>query len=147
METLIVYVNETEYARNQLAAMLSVRQPTQCVLVGCPPKLNRHISKWISGAARKKWQTQWVDTVCGEISTAFVQEGHQFLTRAAFGPLVNVTKQLQGEFFGARVLDARRPKLAQTREPVIEWQQVQPDLASRAMGVAATTTILVLAVD
>ena len=80
METLIIYVNETEYARNQLAAMLSVRQPTQCVLVGCPPKLNRHISKWISGAARKKWQTQWVDTVCGEISTAFVQEGHQFLS-------------------------------------------------------------------
>ncbi len=147
METLIVYINDSEYARNQLAAMIDARRPTQCVLVGCPPKLNRHISRWISGGARKKWQTQWSETACSEISQAFVSEGHQFVNRVAFGPLINVTKQLQGEFLGARVLDARRPKLAQTPEPLVEGQQAQPDLVSTAMGVAATTAILALAAD
>jgi len=147
METLIVYVNDSEYARNQLATMINARQPTKCVLVGCPPKLNRHISRWISGGARKKWQTQWSETACAEISQAFFSEGHQFVNRVAFGPLINVTKQLQGEFLGARVLDARRPKLAQTPEPIVEGQQAQPDLVSTAMGVAATTAILALAAD
>ena len=147
METLIVYINDSEYARNQLATMINSRQPTKCVLVGCPPKLNRHISKWISGGARKKWQTQWADNTCTEISKAFIPEGHQFVNRVAFGPLINVTKQLQGEFFGARVLDARRPKLAHTPEPLVEGQQAQPDMATRAMGVAATTAILALAAD
>ena len=51
METLIVYINDSEYARNQLAAMIDVNTPTKCILVGCPPKLNRHVSRWISGAA------------------------------------------------------------------------------------------------
>lgn len=147
METLIVYVNDAEYARNQLATMIDAQQPTKCVLVGCPPKLNRHISRWISGGARKKWQTQWSDTACAEITKAFASEGHHFVHRVAFGPLINVTKQLQGEFHGARVLDARRPKLAQTHEPLVEGQQAQPDVASRAMGVAATAAIFVLAAD
>ena len=147
METLIVYINDSEYARNQLATMIDSRQPTKCVLVGCPPKLNRHISRWISGGARKKWQTQWSENTCTEISKAFTPEGHHFVHRVAFGPLINVTKQLQGEFLGARVLDARRPKLAHTPEPLVEGQQAQPDLATRAMGVAATTAILALAAD
>ena len=147
METLIVYINDSEHARSQLATMIHAHQPTKCVLVGCPPKLNRHISRWISGGARKKWQTQWSDTACAEISKAFASDGHQFVYRVAFGPLINVTKQLQGEFLGARVLDARRPKLAQTAEPLVEGQQVRPDLASTAMGVAATTAIFALAVD
>lgn len=147
METLIVYVNDSEYARNQLATMIDVKQPTKCVLVGCPPKLNRHISKWISGGARKKWQTQWSETACAEIRQAFAEQGHHFVHRVAFGPLVNVTKQLQGEFLGARVLDARRPKLAQIPEPLVQGQQAQPDMASRAMGVAATAAIFVLAAD
>ena len=127
--------------------MIDARQPTQCVLVGCPPKLNRHISRWISGGARKKWQTQWSETAYSEISKAFASEGHQFVHRVAFGPLINVTKQLQGEFLGARVLDARRPKLAQTPEPIVEGQQARPDLVSTAMGVAATTAILASAAD
>ncbi len=147
METLIVYINDSEYARNQLATMMTAGRPTKCVLVGCPPKLNRHISKWISGAARKKWQTQWADNTCSEITKSFNTNEHHFVHRVAFGPLSNVTKQLQGEFFGARVLDARRPKLAQIPEPLVEGQQAQPDLVARAMGVAATTAILALAAD
>ena len=147
METLIVYINDSEYARNQLAAMIDVNTPTKCILVGCPPKLNRHVSRWISGAARKKWQAQWSNNTCAEISRAFTPEGHQFIHRVAVGPLINVTKQLQGEFLGARVLDARRPRLTENPEPFMPGQQAQPDLASRAMGAAATTAILVLAVD
>jgi hypothetical protein len=147
METLIVYVNDSEYARNQLATMIAPSLPTKFVLVGCPPKLNRHISKWISGSARKKWQAQWADSTCAEISKAFISERHHFVQRVAFGPLTTVTKQLQGEFPGARVFDARRPKLAQIPEILVEGQQAQPDLVSRAMGVAATTAIMALAAD
>ena len=33
METLIVYVNDSEYARNQLATMIDAQQPTKCVLI------------------------------------------------------------------------------------------------------------------
>ena len=146
METLIVYVNDSEHARNQLATMIDANQPTKCVLVGCPPRLNRHISKYISSAARKKWQTTWTDNACAEISKSFATEGHQFVSRLAVGPLINVTKQLQGEFLGARVIDARRTNLAQIQEPLVQGQQ-QPDLASRAMSVAAVTAIVALAAD
>lgn len=147
METLIVYVNDSEYARNQLATMIHASQPTKCVLVACPPKLNRHISRWISGAARKKWQTQWADNTCAEISKTFASAGHQFVSRMAVGPLVNVTKQLQGEFISSRVLDARRLKLDETPEPVAIGQHQQPDFASRAVSLAAVTAIVALAAD
>ena len=147
METLIVYVNDSEYARSQLATMIGASQPTKCVLVGCPPKLNRHISRWITGAARKKWQTTWADNTCAEISNTFASEGHHFVFRVAHGPLINVTKQLQGEFHGARVFDARKTKLAQDSEPLVKGQQPEPDLTTKAMSVAAATAILALAAD
>ena len=147
METLIIYVNDTEHARSQLATMIEPSQPTKCVLVGCPPKLNRHISKWITGGARKKWQTTWADNTCAEISKTFAAEGHQFVFRVAHGPLINVTKQLQGEFLGARVFDARKTKLSEASEPLVKGQQQEPDLATKAMSVAAVTAILALAAD
>jgi hypothetical protein len=147
METFIVYVNDSEHARSQLASMIGVSQPTKCVLVGCPPKLNRHISKWITGAARKKWQTTWADNTCAEIAKTFVSEGHQFVFRVAHGPLINVTKQLQGEFLGARIFDARKTKLAQDSEPLVKGQQQEPDLATKAMSFAAVTAIVALAAD
>ena len=98
METLIVYVNDSEYARNQLATMIDAQQPTKCVLVGCPPKLNRHISRWISGGARKKWQTPWSDTACSETSKAFASEGHNSVHRGAFGPPITLSKKIQAKF-------------------------------------------------
>ena len=147
METLIIYVNDSDDAKQQLAVITQGHSATKCVLVACPPRLNRHISKWISGAARKRWQAQWAATTCSELAKAFSHTNHQFVTRVAYGPLITVTKQLQGEFANARVLDARRTHLAQVCEPITENQRTRPDLTTRAMGVAATTAILALAAD
>lgn len=57
METFIVYIDDKQYALQQVIPMLpangQIPQAANWVLIGCPPRLNRHTGRWLTHAAQK----------------------------------------------------------------------------------------------
>jgi len=56
METFIVYIDDKQYALQQIVPMLSHQETSNqvsWVLVGCPPRLTRHSGRWLSQSAQK----------------------------------------------------------------------------------------------
>ncbi len=125
MDTLIVYIDDADYATRQLTPMLNGLEAMHCILVGCPPRLNRHAGQWVSKEAHKRWRQEWGEKVLTDIAREVGQRGNTVSTRVAHDRLVNVTRQLRGQFGGARVFDARRPKLGHPLEPVTQDQPSQ----------------------
>ena len=58
METIIVFIDDADYAVQMLQPMLPATNhtPTRWVLVGCAPRITRRISKWVTKGARQSWQ-------------------------------------------------------------------------------------------
>jgi len=116
------------------------------VLVGCPPRLTRHSGRWLSQSAQKKWRQDWTQEVTQEIATLLRQHNNQVFIKTAHGPLTEFTKKLSREFVSARVIDARRPKLATNHHPVTEDQpQAKSDLVVPAGILAIGASIAMVA--
>ena len=121
METFIVYIDEQQYALQQIIPMLSPKEAgkqVSWVLVGCAPRLTRHSGRWLSKPAQKRWRQDWTQETMQNISTLLRQHNHQVFIKTAYGNLSEFTKKLSREFSLARVVDARRPKLATNLNPV-----------------------------
>ena len=52
MENIIVVIDDPEYALKMLTPMKNEGTPTQWVLLVCPPRLTRHIGRWVNQASR-----------------------------------------------------------------------------------------------
>ena len=48
MENIIVVVDDADYALKIIAPMKGEINPTNWVLLVCPPKLTRHIGRWVN---------------------------------------------------------------------------------------------------
>lgn len=143
METYVLYINDKTHAMNQILPMLENTQSAQWVLVGCPPRVNRHMGKWITQRGLKKFKADWVASNLQAIVEMLQQRGHQVLTRVARGPLVQVTQALKSEFAYSRFVDARKPRAYEDLPAIVEQQKnesspwVVPACAI-AFGTAAT---------
>lgn len=124
METYVLYINDKTHAMNQILPMLENAETTQWVLVGCPPRVNRHTGKWLTQRALKKFKTDWTASNLHEIVDTLQQKGHRVLTRVAQGPLVQVTKALKAEFSHPRFVDARKTHAFENLPPIVQ-EQVQ----------------------
>lgn len=128
MDKIIVYFDDAEFARHQLAPMRTSAatpgQGTHWILVACPPRMSRHISKWVNHSARQNWRAKWADRLFAEITPEMQASGDRVTTVLATGPLVEMTQALQKQHGVARVLDARRPKFGQDMQPVTSDQPV-----------------------
>lgn len=149
MDTLIVYVDEAAYALKMLTPMLapaSARSATRWLVVACPPRITHHASKWVTHSARESWRGKWADQVFGAVLPLLQRPGDAVITQVSRGPLIPLTDSLLKQHSGARILDARRPKLGQDLEPVT---QQQPQEHHSAWGYAAVVagTSAWLAVD
>jgi uncharacterized membrane protein YheB (UPF0754 family) len=122
METYVLYINDKTHAMNQIHPMLENTQTTQWVLVGCPPRLNRHAGKWLTQRALKKFKADWTATNLAEIVELLQQKGHRVMTRVAQGSLIQVTKALKAEFTNTRFVDARKTQAFENLPPVVEQQ-------------------------
>lgn len=150
MDKIIVYVDDAEYALHQLAPMESGlpgrRQPTHWVLVACPPRMTRHISKWVNHTARENWRNKWAAKLFAQITPRLQAQGDQLTPVLAHGPLVEMTRTLLETHGTARVLDARRPKFGQDQAPVTADQPASQDARWAVPGaVAGMGAFLVLA--
>ena len=118
MEKIIVFIDDAAYARQLLAPMRSPGTPTQWILVACAPRMSRHISKWVSHSARKNWRARWAEKQFQELVPMLSVRPDSVVQMVAESPLQEFAQKLLADHSNARLLDARRPKLAHDRQPV-----------------------------
>jgi hypothetical protein len=150
MDNIIVYVDDADYALHQLKPMqASAEAPqraTHWIVVACPPRMSRHISKWVNQSARKNWREKWSDKLFSALLPGIGGRGDRITTRIASGPLQNLTQTLVKEHGAARVLDARRPKFGHDLPPVSANQPATHEARWSVPGaVAGLGAFLVLA--
>lgn len=126
MDRIIVYLDDAEFARHQLtrlnAGTADCPQATHWILVACPPRMTRHMSKWVNHAARQNWRNKWANKLLTQVSAGLQERGDTVTAVLADGPLGELTLELQTRLGMARVLDARRPKFEQPRQHVMADQ-------------------------
>lgn len=148
MDNIIVYVDDAEYALHQIKPMGGNQAPqtTHWIVVACPPRMTRHISKWVHHAARQKWRQKWAERLYAQITPSLRGEADRITQVLAHGPLAEMTRELIETHGAARVLDARRPKFGQDLAPVTAGQPATQDARWTVPGaVAGMGAFLVLA--
>jgi hypothetical protein len=133
METIIVFIDNADYAVKLLEPMLteSAQTPTRWVLVGCTPRITRHVSKFVTQSARAGWCGSWADKVFSQVIPHLQNPARPLdtvITQIAppRQALCELTKTLTRQYSARHVLDARRPKLGQDLQPITA-SQVQED--------------------
>ena len=151
METFIVYIDDKHYALQQLVPMLPDKNapsaPANWILIGCPPRLNRHAGRWLTQAAQKKWRQEWTRDAVLEVVTCLEQCGNKVSSQVVQGSLVELTQQIKRKMGAARVIDARRPKLAVNLEPVTPQQPQDKTSWLVPGGIAALGAAIVMVSD
>ncbi len=134
MEKIIVYVNDTAHALQALAPMCQTSAAsanasvqTQWIVVACPPRLTRHISKWLTYSARLQWREKWSANVFTDLRPLLCGRGGQMKTLTAEGSLVEMTDRLLKTHGVARVLDARLALVGQDMLPVTREQSIRAE--------------------
>lgn len=148
MDTMIVYVDEATYALRMLTPMLAsdrARTPTRWIVVGCAPRISQHISKWVTNSARQSWRGEWARKVFEQIVPLLQAPGDSVITKVARGPLCELTDSLLGQHWGARVMDARRPKFGHDLQPVTRQQPHELQGASGYVAAVVGAALLMAA--
>ena len=147
METYVIYVNDKVHAMNQVLPLLEDAQPAEWVLVGCPPRMQRHSSKWLTQRALKKFKADWSESNLKDIVELLSQRGHRVITRVAQGPLVQLTKAFKTEFSHPRIVDARKAPQFENLPAVTESQKPENSPWVVPVGAIAFGTAMSLVAD
>ena len=149
METFIVYSDDKQYALQQIVPMLpasgSQTASANWILIGCPPRLNRHTGRWLTRTAQNKWRQEWTRENTEALVHLLENVGNKVSVRTVQGPLAEFTKQIRGEVGLARVVDARRPKLSVNLDPVTQEQPQEKSTWTLPGGVLAMSAAIVMA--
>ncbi|MBC5763624.1 hypothetical protein [Ramlibacter albus] len=147
METVIVFVDDADYAHQQLAPVKN-QQPTHWVVVGCAPQLTRRAGKWVSQSARQQWRARWCEKLFSRVTPQLAGAEDKVTTVIAKRPLPQLTRELLMRHGAGRVFDARRPKFGHQMDPVTADQPVQQRPAWEVPGaIAGLGAALVLAAE
>lgn len=153
MQTMIVYVDDAEYARNFLSTPLPAgntlitQGERNWILVACTPQVTNDAGKWVSAEAKELWRNDWATATFDQIKPMLGAIGNKVSTQIASHKtsLVEQTHDLLKLHSGAEVIDARRPKFGHDLEPV---SSAAPSANKKMAGLAAAVTIAtVLAAD
>ncbi len=149
MEKIVVYVDDAQYAQQQLEPMKSGagQSGTHWVLVACAPRMTQRVSKWLSHGARENWRNKWADKLFGQLVQPLQHRGDQVTTVLAKGPLPELTRALCRQHAASRVLDARRPKFGEELQPVTADQTCRKDGWATPGAVMGLGAVLVLAAE
>ena len=123
MEKIAVFVNDAEHALHIVQPMLRNAAPTHWIIVATPPTLTRHIGRWVSHSARQQWLERWSAELFAQLEPLLVATpGSKVEKMLVKRPLVEVSARLQARLGTVRLLDARRPRLGKTEEPISAGQ-------------------------
>jgi len=141
METIIVFIDDANYAIKLLQPMLpqQIHGPTRWVLVGCAPRVTRHVSRFVTQSARASWRDSWGDKVFARVAPQLQNQARPLDTVITqLAPprqrLCDLTSALTHQYSARHVLDARRPKLGQDLQPITLTQKQE---SNRVTGYAA----------
>ncbi|MEN9537937.1 MAG: hypothetical protein RLZZ126_172 [Pseudomonadota bacterium] len=146
-ETLIVYVDDALYARQQLAPLMQDAKATRWVLVACPPHMSRRVGKWLSHSARVGWRKKWSADLAEKIAGWLAQPGSTVEHRVAKEPLVEFTAELQANCGVGRVIDARRPKFGVQLQPITPQQPTESTGWQLPAAVSGLGAALIIAAE
>lgn len=127
METIILFVDDAAYARDQLRLHVP-SQPAAIgavhwILVACAPRMTHRISKWVSHSARENWRAKWFAKAQEQLVPLLNQGDCQVTPVLAKGPLSELARELKLRHgAAATVVDARRPKVGVQLEPLAPQQ-------------------------
>jgi hypothetical protein len=155
MDKIIVYLDDAAHALQQLTPMAigsraagGPSHSAQWILVACPPRMTRHISRWVTHSAREVWRNKWSDEQFAQITPVLTACGGTVSTVVATGRLVAHTERLLAIHKNARVLDARRARFGQDVEPITRNQPTAQASRWQVPGaLAGMGTLMVLASD
>ena len=145
METIIVYIDDADYAQHPLQAALQLPQALQAhwILVGCAPRITHRVSRFVSNRARENWRTKWAERLFQDYGAFFAAHGVQCTTVLAREPLPQVLQNLQAEHGEpAQILDLRRPKMQEEYMPVTTPAPVLRKLAGTLTGIGTLWAVL-----
>ncbi len=138
MEKIAVFVNDAQHALHIIQPMLKGAEPAHWIVVATAPTLTRHIGRWVSHAARQQWLERWSAELFGQLEPSLrTVAGSKVEKMLVKRPLVEVSARLQARLGTVRLLDARRPRLGKTEEPISAGQPAAAQ-AAWAYPVAAT---------
>jgi hypothetical protein len=150
MERIAVFYDDVDHAKRLLGPMLAQGgDPSLWVMVACAPRMTHRIGKWLSNSAREHWRNQWSEQQRQALEPALVNQrsNTSFEWLVAKGPLPALTQRLrQRHGVSLRVLDARRPKLAEVAMPLQQpvAGSAQPTQAGRFAAPLAVSSSLAL---
>ncbi len=128
MERMAVLVNETQHARQVMAALLAPgAEPAHWLMVMCPPKLPSRVGRWLSTAQRQQQRAEWAGDLQARLGARLPTLAPQarFEWVLAASPLQELVQQQRLRLgAGLRVLDARRQRLGGVVEPITGSAQV-----------------------
>lgn len=122
METIIVYLDDADYAQPMLQSMAQSAHAgrTHWVVVACAPRITHRVSKFVSNRSRESWRNKWADKLFAATTPLLVQSGARVTQRLARGPLVELVEELRQELgTSPQIIDLRRPKLEHVAAPAL----------------------------
>ena len=141
MKTIIVFIDDADHAIKQLQPMLpqQTHGATRWILVGCAPRVTRHISRFVTQSARAGWRDSWADKVFARVMPQLHNPARpQDIVITQIAPprqsLGDLTNELTRQFNPRLVLDARRPKPGHDLPPAAPAPKRE---SSHAVGYAA----------
>lgn len=138
MEKIAAFVNDIEHAKHVLQPLVGVGA-THWILVACPPRLTRHIGRWVSAGARDQWRERWASELFAQLEPMLKTQSACVIEKlVARRPLADVTNRLQLRLGAVRLLDARQPALGRSDEPITAAQP--PDSTVRWAAPVAVAT-------
>lgn len=146
MDNIIVYVDDAAYGQQLLQPMLQGMgsgTAARWIVVGCPPRMTRHASKWVARNARDSWRDKWAEKVFSQITPLLSGNGDEVNTCMAKANLPRQTESLIKQHGVARVLDARRPKFGESLQPVTATQAQERQGAMGYFAAVASAGLLV----
>jgi hypothetical protein len=146
MDNIIVYVDDAAYGLQLLQPMLQDKgseAPTRWIVVGCAPRMTRHVSKFLARGARDSWRGKWAEKVFSQLVPALVNNGDEVMTCMAKASLCSQTESLIKQHGQARILDARRPKFGEDMQPVTASQAQERQVAMGYFAALASAGLLV----
>jgi hypothetical protein len=147
MERIAVFVDSALDAKRLIEPMLRQRDPnTRWIVVGCPPRLSRHVGKWVSQSSRQQWHRRWLQALRSELDPLFGSKDQVAEWQLAQGRLEQVTARLKAQHgVSLRVLDARVPKAGRVGEPLQPTQPGDTVAAWRAPVAVSSSVAVMLA--
>lgn len=151
MERFAVCVNDADEARRVLTPLLATAAgPTRCLMVMCPPRLGRRISRWLSAAERQRWADDWAArlqaTLAPQLASASSGAVIDWVT--ARGPLIPFMRNLRQQHgAGLRLLDARQARLGAVAEPMTAEQASAAGRLAAPVAVASSLSLMLALTD